>query len=72
MTMVKRRHRSRDEREARLVEGQDVVGRLLAGGWRPGYLGEEVEVGESTILAWRNGDRPPPESKLALLRELLR
>jgi hypothetical protein len=38
---------------ARLAEGQRLANKLIADGWRPGFLAEELEVGCKTLAAWR-------------------
>jgi hypothetical protein len=59
-------------RLARLAEGQRLANKLVADGWRPGFLAEELEVGVKALAAWRRGKRAPTQKQLERMRELVR
>jgi hypothetical protein len=58
-------------RLARLAEGQRLANKLIADGWRPGFLAEELEVGRDAIAAWRRGQRAPTQEQLERMREIV-
>jgi hypothetical protein len=57
---------------ARLAEGQRLANKLIADGWRSGYLAEDLGVARGTLVAWRRGKRAPTEEQLQHLRDLVR
>ena len=57
---------------ARLAEGQQLANKLIADGWRPGYLAEELEVNHKALAAWRRGQRAPTHEQLERMREIVR
>lgn len=59
-------------RLARVAEGQRLANKLIRDGWRPGYLAEELAIGQGTLVAWRRGQRAPTEQQLQRMRDLVR
>jgi hypothetical protein len=57
---------------ARRAEGQQLVEKLIADGWKPGYLSEEMGIKPLALAAWRRGQRAPTKEQLEHLRELVR
>jgi hypothetical protein len=57
---------------ARLAEGQRLANKLIADGWRPGYLAEELEVNRKALAAWRRGQRAPTQEQLEHMRKIVR
>jgi hypothetical protein len=57
---------------ARRAEGQQLVEKLIADGWKPGYLAEEMRINPLALTAWRRGQRAPTQEQLEHLRDLVR